>query len=439
MEQVVNYILSLGSTIFVPLVLIVVGLIFGLGLFKSIKTGATVGVGFLGLGLVIGIISNQLTPAVNLMVKRFGLNMSVIDLGSGTAAGIAFSTAIGALIIPVVFVLNVVMILLRATKTMNIDIYNYSHYALTGSVVYLISGSLPLGMIAAIFHAIFSLISADFTAKRVQNELGLEGISIPQGYASSTIPLYTLLDKLYDKIPFMKNLKVDTKEVQKKIGIIGDPVIIGVFLGIIFGLLAGYGFKDTMNLVIAVVGIMILFPRMIKVIVEGLLPISEAAKKFFNTKFKGKEVYIGLDSAVTLGHPTTITVGILLIPITLLLAAILPGNKVLPLADLPFVPFFICMATIIHKGDMLRTLISSTINMILVLLISSWFAPFFTQLSLNSGFDVGSGGKVSAMYIGNVFDFIITKFSQFGTIGFIVLAALTVGAVLFVKKSPLED
>lgn len=41
-------------------------------------------------------------------------------------------------------------------------------------------------------------------------------------------------------------------------------------------------------------------------------------------------MYIGLDTAVTLGHPTTIAVGLLLIPIMLILASILPGNKVLP-------------------------------------------------------------------------------------------------------------
>ena len=355
MQSIVDYIMSLGSNVFVPIVLIIVGLVFGLGFFRAVKTGVTVGVGFLGLGLVIGIISTTLTPAVNLMVERFGLKMSVIDVGSGTAAGIAFATAIGALIIPVVFIVNIVMLAIGATKTMNIDVFNYSHYALTGSVVYLISGKVTYGMIAAIFHAIFSLLSADFTAKRVQNEIGVEGISIPQGYASSTVPLYTILDKIYDKIPFMKNVKIDNNLIQKKIGLIGYSCIIGIFLGIVLGLLAGYDFAQTSNLVIGIGGIMLLFPRMIKVIVEGLLPISEAAKNFFKTKFKGKEVYIGLDSAVTLGHPTTMTIGIILIPITLFLAAILPGNTVLPLADLPFIPFFICMATIIHKGDMLRT------------------------------------------------------------------------------------
>ncbi len=81
---------------------------------------------------------------------------------------------------------------------------------------------------------------------------------------------------------------------------------------------------------ITVAAIMVLFLRMIRLIVEGLLPISDGARKFFQKYFKGREVYIGLDTAVTLGHPTTIAVGLLLIPIMLILASILPGNKVLP-------------------------------------------------------------------------------------------------------------
>lgn len=171
---------------------------------------------------------------------------------------------------------------------------------------------------------------ADWTAKRVQNIVGLEGISIPQGYGSSSVPLFVLLDAIYEKIPFMKGRNIDAQEIQKRYGMVGDPVIIGVVLGLIFGLAAGEGFKGCASLMITVAAIMVLFPRMIRLIVEGLLPISDGARKFFQKYFKGREVYIGLDTAVTLGHPTTIAVGLLLIPIMLILASILPGNKVLP-------------------------------------------------------------------------------------------------------------
>ena len=435
MEAILDYILSLGSTVFVPIVLFVIGLIFGLGFFKSIKSGITVGVGFI---VAVGLISSFLSPAVNLIVERFGFNLTVIDLGSGAGAGVAFSTVVGALIIPSVFILNVILLAIGATKTMNIDIFNYSHYAFTGAVVHSVTGNLILGMGAALVQAAWSLLSADYTAKRVQNELGVESISIPQGYAASSVPLFVILDKIYSKIPFLQNSNLDIKGLQKKVGFMGDPVIIGGILGIILSLLSGYGFKDGANLVMGVCGIMVLFPRMIKIIVEGLMPLSEAAKGFFAKHFSGKEVYIGLDSAVTLGHPTTMIIGTVLIPITLILAAILPGNRVLPLADLAFAAFFICMATIIHKGNILKTLISGIINMIGILYIATWISPYFTKLAEKGGVSE-TGDKVSALWAGNVFDFIIANVGFLGYLGLAILIVATCFIAIFVKRNALKD
>lgn len=438
MQAVLDYILSLGSTVFVPIVLIVIALVFGLGFFKSVKSGITVGIGFIGFNLAVGLISSALTPAVNIIVERFGFNLTVIDLGSGAGAGVAFSTVVGALIIPAVFLLNLVLIVIGATKTMNIDIFNYSHYAFSGAVVHNITGNLPLGMAAALIQATWSLLSADYTARRVQSELGVEGISIPQGYASSSVPLFVLLDKIYDHIPALRNSKLDIKGLQSKIGYLGDPVIIGVLLGIGISLLAGYDFKNAANLVMGVSAILVLFPRMIKIIVEGLLPLSEAAKTFFAKHFSGKELYIGLDSAITLGHPTTVIIGTLLIPITLVLAAILPGNKVLPLADLAFAAFFLCMATIIHKGNILKTLISGTLNMIGILYLATWFAPQFTDLAVKGGLSE-AGSSVTALWAGNVFAAMIAKIGSFGIVGIGALVIFTIIMIFFVKKQALQD
>lgn len=438
MQNIIDYILSLGSTVFVPIILLLIGLVFGLGFFKSLKSAITVGVGFIGFNLAVGLISAVLTPAVDLIVERFGFSLSVIDLGSGAGAGVAFSTVVGALIIPAVFVLNVILLLIGAVKTMNIDIFNYSHYAFTGAVVHHVTGSLIWGMMCALIQATWSLLSADYTAKRVQNEIGVEGISIPQGYAASSVPLFIILDKIYDKIPALRDSKLDDKGLQKKVGFIGDPVIIGVFLGIVLSLLAGYNFKDASNLVMGVCGIMILFPRMIKIIVEGLIPLSDAAKEFFSKHFSGKEVYIGLDSAIILGHPTTVIIGTLLIPITLVLAVILPGNKVLPLADLAFASFFICMATVVHKGNLIKTLISGIINMIGILYIATWIAPYFTALAINGGV-AEAGNNVTALWAGNVFDIIISNLGFLRILGIGILIVITFLLVLFVKKKPLTQ
>lgn len=221
---------------------------------------------------------------------------------------------------------------------------------------------------------------------------------------------------------------------------VGDPVIIGVVLGLLFGLAAGEDFKGCATLMITVAAIMVLFPRMIRLIVEGLLPISEGARKFFQKHFNDREVFIGLDTAVTLGHPTTIAVGLLLIPIMLILASILPLNNVLPLADLPVAPFFICMATVIHRGDLLRTLLSGVIVMSTVLLIATQFAPFFTEMARNGGFNFAeNGAQISALSVGNMFGWSIYELMSFGLIGVVLTVGIVACVVIFLRNRELPE
>ncbi|ENH2135167.1 permease, partial [Salmonella enterica] len=223
-------------------------------------------------------------------------------------------------------------------------------------------------------------------------------------------------------------------------GMVGDPVIIGVVLGLIFGLAAGEGFKGCATLMITVAAIMVLFPRMIRLIVEGLMPISDGARKFFQKHFKGREVFIGLDTAVTLGHPTTIVVGLLLIPIMLILASILPGNKVLPLADLPVAPFFICMATVIHRGDLIRTLLSGIIVMITVLLIATQFAPYFTDMALKGGFSFAAeNAQITALSVGNMFGWSISELMSLGMIGVVIVVGIVASIILVLRKRELPE
>ena len=69
---------------------------------------------------------------------------------------------------------------------------------------------------------------------------------------------------------------------------------------------------------------------------EGLSTIAQYTQTWAqNMKFlKGKELYIGIDGGILMGRPSVIVVGVIMIPIMLVLAAAVPGNRVLPIADL---------------------------------------------------------------------------------------------------------
>ena len=374
------------------------------------------------------------------MVRVLDLNLTAIDVGGSPAAAVGFGSLLGAALIIVILITNIVLVALKLTKTVNVDIYNFWYFAITAGFVQLLTGSYWLAILAGVTHAILGLKVADVMAHRTQEIIGIDAISIPHGFAAASAPLFMLLDKVYDRIPYLKHRKESEEEsgehgIGKVIGsVLGQPIYLGLIMGLLFGVVAGYDFKGIADVTMKTAAIMMLFPTMVKMIVNGLIPISNQAKKFFTTHFKDRELYIGLDSAVTIGHPVTISVGFLMIPVFMVFAAILPGNTTLPLGEVPFAAFYVCFATIVHRGNRKRTIISSLIFIPIVLWISSWAAPLFTELASNAGLSyVQAGQQATTMALGNMFIWLPTVLAQTPVIGAGILIIIDI-AVLFGGK-----
>ena len=435
--DIIQYIVDLGSYVFVPILMCIIGLIFGLKPSKAIKAGVTVGIGLIGVSIVSTLTADSLSPVINEMVKVLDLNLTAIDVGGSPAAAVGFGSLLGAALIIVILITNIVLVALKLTKTVNVDIYNFWYFAITAGFVQLLTGSYWLAILAGVTHAILGLKVADVMAHRTQEIIGIDAISIPHGFAAASAPLFMLLDKVYDRIPYLKHRKESEEEsgehgIGKVIGsVLGQPIYLGLIMGLLFGVVAGYDFKGIADVTMKTAAIMMLFPKMVKMIVNGLIPISNQSKKFFTTHFKDRELYIGLDSAVTIGHPVTISVGFLMIPVFMIFAAILPGNTTLPLGEVPFAAFYVCFATIVHRGNRRRTIVSSLIFIPIVLWISSWAAPLFTELASNAGLSyVQAGQQATTMALGNMFIWLPTVLAQTPLLGAGILIVIDL-AVLF--------
>lgn len=423
-KAIFDFLTGLGSPVMLPIIIFVLGLILGQKVSRAFISAVTVGVGFVGLGLVIGLLFTALGPATDAMMKATGLQLSALDVGWGVAAAIAFGTAVGSLVFIVALVVNLVMLVFKWTKTLNVDMWNYWHYAFTGSLVYLVTGhNLALGLIAAAIHAAVALLIADWTSNDVQSFFKIPGVSIPQGWAVSSVPIIKGLNWIVDRIPGLRDIHWDSESIQKRLGVFGQPIIMGTILGILFGLVA-YGLKpgqDSFGTILGKVlllgvqmaAVMLLIPRIIAIFMEGLTPLSEAAREFMQKRFVGREFFIGLDSAILIGHPITITAGILLIPLTLLLAAILPGNTTLPAADLAATAFFVAMVPPLTKGNLFRSLLYGVIIMTVVLYISSAFAPLLTQTAKEIGYAIPEGAvQITGLSGGNWIAWILTSVAR---------------------------
>jgi PTS system galactitol-specific IIC component len=124
----------------------------------------------------------------------------------------------------------------------------------------------------------------------------------------------------------------------------------------------------------------------VAILMEGLIPISEGAREYLQKRFPGRDVLIGLDAAVVIGHPANMAVALLAIPIALLLATVLPYNRMLPFADLAALPFYLLWGVAASRGNMVRGLVNAVVILVLILWIGTSLAPLTTGLARAGGF-----------------------------------------------------
>lgn len=404
--------LALGPTVILPVFIFFIGLGFGCGPSKAFRSGLTIGVGFVGINLVVALLCDNLGPAAQAMVKNFGIQLNVIDVGWPGAASIAWASPVAALVLPVGLLVNMIMLLTKTTKTMDVDIWNYWHFTFIGAFVYTMTDSLVQAMLAAIIFEIAILKIADWTAPYMEKYFDLPGVSVPTGSTCSYAPIGIPLVKLIQKIPVIKDLNADPDNIQKRFGLFGEPIFMGLILGCVLGLLAGYDAGATVKVGVAMAGVMVLMPRMVKLLMEGLIPISEAARNFLQKRFgEDANIYIGLDAAVTTGHPAVIATALILVPITILLAVILPGNNVLPFGDLATIPFIVAMIVAAARGNIIHSVLAGMVLISISLLMATAVAEFHTQMGVAANFKMPDGAALisSIDQGGNMVHFVIFK------------------------------
>ena len=396
MQAFVDFIqgfLGLGATVILPVAIMILGLVFGQKLGKAIRSGLTIGVAFVGIFLVIDLLTLNLGPAAQGMVERLGVDLNVIDVGWPATSSIAWASVVAAFIIPLGLVVNVIMLLTKTTKTMNVDIWNYWHYTFMAAVVYTVSGSIVQGLIAAVIFQIVCLKVADWTQPMVSDFYELPGVSVATGSTISYAPFIYLV-KLVQKIPGLKNLHADPDSIQKRFGIFGDSMVIGLILGAAIGALAGYSVGDVINIGISMAAVMVLMPRMVKILMEGLMPVSESAREWLNKRFGDREINIGLDAAVLLGHPSVIATALILTPITVLIAVVLPGNAVLPFGDLATIPFVVAFVVGAARGNIIHSVIVGSVMIALSLYMATDIAPLFSDMASTASINLPEGSAM---------------------------------------------
>lgn len=391
--NIVQTITSMGASAILPLIITILGLVFRVKIGVAVKAGLTVGVGFVGLTLVVGLLESSLKPAVE-YYSKLGSGYTIMDIGWAAVGGASWMVPFAALAVPVGLIINLILVRLKLTKTLNVDIWNYMHFLVPGALVYFTFNNFWLGFAVTVILSVAALFVGDLIAPLWQEYYGLEGTTCTTIIHTGWTLLFAwLVNKLIDLIPGLNKLDISLEKAQKRIGVLGEPVVIGTLVGVLLGLLTRQDITDIVPMGIGVAGVMILMPKVVGVLMDGLAPIGKAAKDFM-TKQMGEdaELNVGMDVALGLGDPTTITTTVIAIPLVIVCALVLPNIQFFPVGLLTSICYMTVMTVMSSKGNLFRSLLTTVLFCVAVMYLGAYVAPGATEMLKGAGVSIAGQG-----------------------------------------------
>ena len=389
-----GFLSSVPSYVFVPALMIIMGLIVKMKPSEAISSGLLLGVAFTGMSMLISYMTGIMGPIGEAMLGRLGINLPIVDGGWTTMSAISWTWPYAVLMFPLMIVVNIIMLTINQTDTFNADLWNVWGKIFTAVGVVAVTGSVPIAFVVAAIQIIFELKIADVFKDQIYEMSGIPGVTTTHRMVFTAAWLYPI-DKLLRKIPAL-NTKMDAAALHDKIGIFAENHVLGFILGCFFGLLAGYDPGKLLGTGIECAMCLTLFPVISKYFMEALSPISEAVSDYMNARFEGRQLVVGLDWPF-LGGANEIWIAAMWgIPVTTIWAFLLAGhgNEILPFAGIVNVSLAV-PAWMVTRGNVPRMCILFVIAVPVYLFVGTAFAPFMTDLANSTGLKLGlSAGQM---------------------------------------------
>ena len=99
--EITNYVLGLGPTVILPIAIFILAIIFRVPVGKAVRSALTIGIGFVGINLVVGILTTNLGPITEQLVEKYSISLSTIDVGWPGAAAGSWASPVAAILIPI--------------------------------------------------------------------------------------------------------------------------------------------------------------------------------------------------------------------------------------------------------------------------------------------------------------------------------------------------
>ncbi|MCW6679455.1 hypothetical protein NH286_09900 [Anaerococcus sp. NML200574] len=363
------------------LVLTIISVAVGVKFTKALEGGIRLAVSITAIGAIMGILTGGFADALQAFVERTGIELSITDVGWAPLATITWGSPYTLYFLLVMIIVNIVMLFLNKTNTLDVDIFDIWHLAITGLFAMYMGANLVVTTILVIFIGVLKILNSDLM-KPTFNDL----LDAPEENPMTTThmnymmnPIVMVFDKIIDKVlPFLDKYDFDAAKLNSKIGFWGSKFAIGIYLGLFVGFLAGMKLMDIFQLAFTAATCLELFSVIGQWFIESVEPLSQGIADFANKKLGGRQLNIGLDWPFIAGRAEMWAAANVLAPIMLLLAIILPGNKLLPLGGIIAMGLTPSLL-VVTRGKLIRMILIGAFMLPIFLWSGTLIAPYATS------------------------------------------------------------
>lgn len=384
LEKGFNFFIGLGGPAMMFVVLTILAIVFRAKVGASIEGGLRMAVALTGMSSIISLLTNAFSPALNAFVESTGIQLSITDLGWAPLALITWGSVYTLYFALICIVLNIVMIVLNVTKTLNVDLFNIWNLSIIGLLLDSYVHNIVIVSFFVMFVYAMMLFNSDAMKPTITKLLGYEESNITtSAHACFLIaPFAMLINRIIDvALPFIDKYDFDAEKLNRKIGFWGSKFAIGAYLGLFVGLLGRQSAAEVFTLMFTGGVALELFGVVGNWFGPAIGPLSDAVQKFMTKRFKGRKLYIAIDWAIMASRAEIWAVANILAPILLIVAMVLPGNMTLPLGGI-LMTVLVPALLVVTNGRVLRMTIIGVILIPVYLWGATLIADFVTSASI---------------------------------------------------------
>ncbi len=399
---------TFGSPIIISIILFFICLAFKVKAKNSFVSALYAAIGLMGFTWVINEYVPVVVPVVMNMVKDTGVNLPGVDVGWAAIALVAYSAEAGMIYLILGTIFQLILFLTKFTNVFQPSgVWDQYQYAVWGGMVYFVSKDLVLAVAFMLVLNLYATIGYEMLAKRWSTYYGYKNCTIVQLAHAFEVPPALLGDWVLNKLGAYK-VKWNPSNIRDRFGFFGEPMVLGVIVGLVLGLLGNIralntmeGWGSALTIAVGTAAVMAIYPRIAALFAQAFTYLAQASRQFASDKNRD-EVYIGVDDACGYGETATLLSGTIMIPIFILECILIPGNLFLPIVSLVVFPFSFNVFTSLANGNVFKGVINYAFWAAVGLAIASPLFATYTQIyNSTPGIEAIPQGAV----VGNIFFF----------------------------------